>query len=67
MTTKTTWEKANFKWEDNSYLWNLVEIVDKSVETIATQSAVKSFKKERRYWKDEHNRKHYYWRNKAKE
>ena len=67
MTTKTTWEKANFKWKDNVYQWNSVEIVPKTVETIATQPTVKSFKKVRDYWIDEHNRKRYYWRSKAKE
>jgi len=26
MATIITWDKANFKWEDNPHLWNLAEI-----------------------------------------
>jgi len=34
MATKIKWDNANFKWNDNLHLWNLVEIVDEVIDDI---------------------------------
>ena len=33
MATKITWDKADFKWNDNPHKWNLVEIIEEVIST----------------------------------
>tara|TARA_R100000734_G_C3315462_1_gene107422 strand:+ start:173 stop:466 length:294 start_codon:yes stop_codon:yes gene_type:complete len=33
MATKIKWNEANFKWDDNPHLWNLVEIIEEIIST----------------------------------
>ena len=33
MATKIKWNEANFKWNDNPHLWNLVEIIEELIST----------------------------------
>ena len=35
MTTIITWDKADFKWDDNPHLWNLAEVIEVLEEVIA--------------------------------
>ena len=32
MATKIKWNEANFKWEDNPYIWNLVVEIVEAIE-----------------------------------
>jgi len=34
MATKITWDKADFKWNDNPHKWDLVEIIEEIVSDI---------------------------------
>ena len=34
MATKITWDKANFKWNDNPHKWDLVEIIEEIVSDV---------------------------------
>jgi len=31
MATKITWDKADFKWDDNPHKWDLVEIIEELI------------------------------------
>jgi hypothetical protein len=35
MATKITWDKADFKWNDNPHKWDLVEIIEEIVSEIS--------------------------------
>ena len=34
MATKITWDKADFKWNDNPHKWDLVEIIEEIVSDV---------------------------------
>ena len=34
MATKITWDKADFKWNDNPHKWDLVEIIEEIISDV---------------------------------
>ena len=53
MATKIKWNEANFKWDDNPHLWNLVEIIEEIISTgtggIPTKLDTLSDKKKKKF------------------
>lgn len=53
MATKIKWNEANFKWNDNPHLWNLVEIIEEIISTgtsgIPTKLDTLSDKKKKKF------------------
>ena len=49
MATKITWDEANFKWNDNPHIWNLVlEIVEAIESGVGVSEAVEQLEPEKK-------------------
>lgn len=52
MATKITWDKADFKWDDNPYTWDLVQIVDEVIEDIESTGGRSRYWEEVKKWEE---------------